>query len=261
MLYSVAFFYFCALFLLIGAVLYAVYAWKKEAAFFGYCKQWLVVGLAAGLFSFFMRFRELSHLPMVTLFEITFFYALLLSAAYILFIREDMPKFVQGSALFIFEGIILLDIFLDKKIYPLNPLLNSFWLGIHVPAVMLGYSAFALSFAISLYYVIAHSRGKQVSHLDGLNSGLILSGAILLGLGILTGAVWARSAWGRFWSWDAKETWALITFIIYACASVFPKVFGLKARGQAIISVGGFCAMLFTFFGVSLLLASHHAYR
>lgn len=261
MLYNVIFFYFCAFFYAVATVLYAMYLWKKEEVFFAYSKQWLWVGLFAGIFSFLTRYRELSHLPLVTLYEITFFYALLVSAAYILFVTKNKPKFVQGLLLFIFDGIIFLDLFLDKRIHTLNPLLNSFWLGIHVPAAMLSYSAFALSFAVSLYYVIAQSKGKQVSHLDGFNSGLIVTGAILLGIGIVTGAIWARSAWGRYWSWDPKETWALVTFIIYGCAALMSTVFGLRPRWQAIVSLCGFAAMMFTFFGVSLLLGSHHAYR
>ncbi|MBF0486050.1 MAG: cytochrome c biogenesis protein CcsA, partial [Candidatus Omnitrophica bacterium] len=67
--------------------------------------------------------------------------------------------------------------------------------------------------------------------------------------------------WGRYWSWDPKETWALITFIIYSGAVVMHRVFKIKPFWQAVVSVSGFCAMLFTFFGVSLLMASHHAYR
>jgi len=261
MLYDTIFFYVCIVFYLIGMGLYASYIWKKEPVLFGYSKQWLGVGFITGALFFFIRYRELSFLPLVSLFEITFFYAWLLSGAYILFVRQEMPKLIHGVSLFIIAGILLLDLFLDKNLHQLNPLLNSYWLGIHVPAVMLGYSAFGSSFAVSLYYIIADMRGKPVSHLDGLNSALILSGVILLGLGILTGAIWAHSAWGRYWSWDPKETWALITFIIYVSAVIIRKVLPFKGRLQAIVSLAGFSAMLFTFFGVSLLLASHHAYR
>lgn len=261
MLYNTIFFYACIVFYLVGMALYGISLRKNEPALFTYSKQWICLGFFTGALFFFIRYRELSFLPLVSLFEITFFYAWLLSGAYILLVKEGMGRFIQGLSLFIIAGILLLDIFFDKNLHRLNPLLHSYWLGIHVPAVMLSYSAFALSFAVSLYYIIANMRGKPASHLDGFNSGLILSGAILLGVGILTGAIWARSAWGRFWSWDPKETWALITFIIYASAAVVHKVLRFTGRWQAIISLAGFFAMLFTFFGVSLLLGSHHAYR
>lgn len=261
MLYNTIFFYICSGFYFIGMALYGVCILRKEQELLRYSKQWLGVGFITGAMFLFIRYRELSFLPLVTLFEITFFYAWLLSGAYILFVRQNTPRFIHGVSLFIIAGILFLDMFLDKSLHQLNPLLKSYWLGIHVPAVMLGYSAFALSFAVSVYYIIAGSRAKPVSHLDGLNSSLILIGAILLGLGILTGAIWARSAWGRFWSWDPKETWALATFIIYGGAAIIHKVLPFKGRLQAIISLAGFGVMLFTFFGVSLLAASHHAYR
>lgn len=261
MFYNLIFFYICLGFYLIGAGLYVRYLCKKEQILFNYSKEWLLVGFIAGAFFLLIRYRELNFLPLVSLFEITFFYAWLISGAYILFVKKEMGRFIQGLSLLIIIGILFLDVFLDKKIHQLNPLLNSYWLGIHVPVVMLSYSAFALSFAVSLYYIIAGKLKKPVSHLDGINSFLMLSGALLLGIGIITGAIWARSAWGRFWSWDPKETWALITFIIYGCVAIAHRVFRLNMRWQAMVSVAGFMAMLFTFFGVSLLLASHHAYR
>jgi ABC-type transport system involved in cytochrome c biogenesis permease subunit len=261
MLYNTVFFYICAVFYLAGMVLYDVYIWKKEPAFFSYSKQWIGAGFIAGSLFFFIRYRELSFLPLVSLFEITFFYGWLLSGVYILFVKEGAGRFIQGLTLFMIASILLLDLFLDKRLHQLNPLLNSFWLGIHVPAAMLSYSAFGLSFAVSVYYIIAENKRRPIAHLGGLNSGLIMSGEILLGIGILTGAIWARSAWGRFWNWDPKETWALVTFIIYGCAAMMGRVTRFKMRWQAITSIVGFTAMLLTFFGVSLLMASHHAYR
>lgn len=237
-----------------------MHLFKNKAEYFSYSRQWLIVAFISGVLFFFIRYRELSYLPLVSLFDITFFYAWLLSAAYILFVKQETGRFVQGIMLFIIDGIIFFDLFLDKGLHPLNPLLRSFWLGIHVPAAMLSYSAFGLSFAVSLYCLIMAARGKPADRLISLNSMLILAGVILLGIGIVTGAVWAHSAWGRYWSWDPKETWALITFIIYGCAVFADKVLRLKPVWQSVISIGGFLAMLFTFFGVSLLLASHHAY-
>jgi len=203
----------------------------------------------------------MSYLPLVSLFEITFFYGWLLAAAYLVFVKEGMGRFIQALMLFIFNGIFFIDLFLEKKILPLNPLLDSWWLGIHVPACMLSYSAFGLSFAISLYVIIAALKGKHYDALDRLNGSFILAGVLLLGIGIVTGSIWARTAWGTYWSWDPKETWALITFIIYAIAALVRKIVKSKPVMQAYVSVGGFLAMCFTFFGVSLLLASHHAYR
>lgn len=255
------FFYGCFLFYFIAAALYIAYLFKKRPAFFEYSKQWLSVGFIAGLFFLIVRYREQAYLPLVSLFEITFFWAWLLTGVYVLLIKETTARIIQGVALIIFNGIFLADLFLDTRSHPLNPLLNSPWLGIHVPSIILSYSAFALSFAVSLYIMIASKNGKPTSHLDSLNLKLIIFGAILLGFGIVTGSIWAHKAWGTYWSWDPKETWALITFIIYASAVTVPKIFRLKSFWQAGASVAGFLSMLITFFGVSLMMASHHAYH
>ncbi|MBF0494217.1 MAG: cytochrome c biogenesis protein CcsA [Candidatus Omnitrophica bacterium] len=216
--YNILFFHISVFFYSLGTFFYVKSILRKESVSFIYSKQWFAVAFVAGAFFLYIRYRELAHLPIVTLFEITFFYAWLLSLIYLVFVKEGLSRFVQGLALFIFDGIFLMDIFLDKKLYPLNPLLNSFWLGIHVPVVMLSYSAFGISFAVSLYCIFADIKKKPVEHLAPLNSGLIAGGVILLGIGIATGSLWAKTAWGTYWSWDPKETWALITFIIYGCA-------------------------------------------
>ncbi|MBF0521964.1 MAG: cytochrome c biogenesis protein CcsA [Candidatus Omnitrophica bacterium] len=261
MLYNIIFFLSSMFFYFVGIVCYGIYVYQQRQSFFEYSRQWFAVAVLTGLFFLIVRYREQGYLPLVSLFEITFFFAWLLSGVYILFIKEGAGKVIQSIALCIFNGIFIWDLFLDKISHPLNPLLNSFWLGIHVPSVILSYSAFGLSFAISIYYIIAEKKGKPVSQLEALNANLILFGTVLLGFGIVTGSIWAHSAWGRYWSWDPKETWALITFIIYSLAVVLRKVFRIKPFWQAVVSVVGFLAMLITFFGVSLFMASHHAYR
>ena len=255
------FFYICLLLYLLSAYFFAAYIIKRRRKFFSYFKQWLFVASLSGTFFLLIRYRETSYLPLVSLFEITFFYAWIMSIFYLIFVKKNMARFIQGLALFIIYAILIWDFFLDKSIGPLNPLLDSFWLGIHVPTAILSYSAFALSFTISLYYIYAERGGRPLSHLDALSQGLIMAGVILLGVCIVTGAIWAKSAWGRFWSWDPKETWALITFMIYGCVVLIRKVLNWSLRRQAFLSMFGFIAVLFTFFGVSLIFNSHHAYR
>jgi ABC-type transport system involved in cytochrome c biogenesis permease subunit len=233
---------------------------KEDHAQFVYFKQWLSVAAISGSFVLLARYKEAGHLPLVTLFEITFFYAWMINILYLLFIKKEMARPIQVTVLAIMYNILIWDIFLDKTIYPLNPLLKSYWLGIHVPVAILSYGAFALSFAISIYCIYAIKKGLPIKRIASFNSGLIIGGLFLLGICIVTGAVWAKSAWGRFWSWDPKETWALITFIIYAGAASTGKVLRLGPKWQAILSVSGFAVMLFTFLGVGFFLTSHHGY-
>jgi ABC-type transport system involved in cytochrome c biogenesis permease subunit len=88
---------------------------------------------------------------------------------------------------------------------------------------------------------------------------LISAGLILLVSGIIIGAIWAKAAWGSYWSWDPKETWALITSITYAIYLSLRKA-GMKNEDAAFISILGFLAVIFTYFGVSYLIPGLHSY-
>ncbi|MBF0252847.1 MAG: cytochrome c biogenesis protein CcsA [Candidatus Omnitrophica bacterium] len=234
---------------------------KKDENFFVSSKQWLGIAVASGLFCLIIRYRESGHLPMVNLFEITYFFAWTTSVLYFFVIKEKTPLFVGAAGLTAVNSLLVWTIFMDKNINPLNPLLDSFWLGIHVPAAMLSYGAFALSFGFSLYFIIAARTKWKTGSIPELNSFLIRSGTILLGICIVTGAVWANTAWGTYWSWDPKETWSLITFLIYGFSILLIKLFKIGHMWQAVLSVVGFLAVVFTFYGVSLILVSHHAYQ
>ncbi|MFP3868587.1 MAG: c-type cytochrome biogenesis protein CcsB [Desulfobacteraceae bacterium] len=159
---------------------------------------------------------------------------------------------------------------IDSRITPLIPALRSNWLEIHVITCFISYAAFALGFGAALLYLIrgrdAQPGGPEadpipsVWELEHLVYRTIMIGFFMLTLGILTGAVWAESAWGSYWSWDPKETWSLITWLIYAALLHARLVRGWQGKRIAILAVVGFLAVLFTYFGVSFLLPGLHAY-
>jgi cytochrome c-type biogenesis protein CcsB len=138
---------------------------------------------------------------------------------------------------------------------------------IHVNTVIFAYALIALGFFVSLFYLGAHyfrkpeeTPGRLLHDLDQAQMVVLQLAFWLLGLGILLGAYWADHAWGRWWGWDPKETWALITWIIYLI--VIHVRLGVKNRGlvTAWLSVLGFFVMLWTHWGVNLLLAGLHSY-
>ena len=160
---------------------------------------------------------------------------------------------------------------ISSKIMPLIPALKSNWLITHVITCFLGYAAFALSFGFSLMYLFKgnDSANNTASFLrlipargilDELNYQMVVIGFLMLTLGIITGSVWAHSAWGSYWSWDPKETWSLITWFIYATYLHTRLRKGWKGKKAAWLSVAGFLAMLFTYFGVNYLLSGLHSY-
>jgi cytochrome c-type biogenesis protein CcsB len=93
--------------------------------------------------------------------------------------------------------------------------------------------------------------------LDELNYQLIIFGFLFLSVGIISGAVWANSAWGRYWGWDPKETWSLITWFVYATLLHAKMMRGWQGRRIAFLSIVGFAAVIFTYFGVNLLPGLH----
>jgi cytochrome c-type biogenesis protein CcsB len=134
----------------------------------------------------------------------------------------------------------------------------------------LGYASFAVSFGISILYIIRDKKEDQKEGvlkwlpatpvLDEINYKSIVIGFPMLTLGIITGAAWANYAWGSYWSWDPKETWSLITWFIYAAFLHARFTRDWKGKRTAILSIVGFIFVLFTYFGVNYLISGLHSY-
>jgi cytochrome c-type biogenesis protein CcsB len=173
---------------------------------------------------------------------------------------------------FAFLAIALTSIIpgIDPRITPLVPALQSNWLAIHVITCFFGYASFAVSFGISILYLLRERRGEKETEtaswlpstpvLDEINYKSIVIGFPMLTLGIVTGAAWANYAWGSYWSWDPKETWSLITWFIYAAFLHARSNRDWRGRKAAVLSIFGFTAVLFTYFGVNYLISGLHSY-
>ncbi len=153
---------------------------------------------------------------------------------------------------------------LNKAIEPLMPALQSNWLLAHVGVAIVAYGIFAFSFGTaSLYLVKERFETKWLpakEKLDELTYKLIAFAFPFMILVIITGAVWAEQAWGTYWSWDPKETWSLITALIYLAYLHARLVLGWKGKAAAWLAVLGFLAVIFTYLGVNLLLSGLHSY-
>ncbi|MGQ9801272.1 MAG: c-type cytochrome biogenesis protein CcsB [Candidatus Saccharicenans sp.] len=157
---------------------------------------------------------------------------------------------------------------LPKEVKPLVPALQSYWLWLHVSVTLLGEAFLAVAFVASLLYLF--SREKMESRdegtarkekLDQIAYRAVAVGFPLFTLGALVfGMIWASKAWGRYWGWDPKEVWSLITWLFYALYLHTRLVYGWKGKKSALIAVLGFLAALFTFFGVNYLLSGLHSY-
>ncbi len=147
---------------------------------------------------------------------------------------------------------------------------KSFWLISHVVVIFIGEAAFALACGIGILYLLQENAIKTKRHrfffrrlpsldlLDSVGYVCIVVGFTMLTLGLITGFVYAKSIWGRFWSWDPKEVWSGITWLFYAALLHERLTVGWRGRRSAIMAIIGFGVLLFTFLGVNLFLEGHH---
>lgn len=157
----------------------------------------------------------------------------------------------------------------SRQVNELMPALQSNWLIFHVCTAILSYGAFGVAFGFSLLYLV-HKRIKpgpfKEQHLPSLEKLDILSyraisfGFLFLTLVIITGAIWAQKAWGHYWTWDPKETWSLITWLIYAIYLHQRLSRGMQGKKAAWYAFIGFLCVLFTYIGVNLFIPSIHSY-
>ncbi len=159
---------------------------------------------------------------------------------------------------------------LPKTIRPLMPALQSWWLWLHVGTAVVSYGAFAVGAGLAGMYLVNQKHTKEERNrlnipdseaCDYLSYRVITFGYLMLTLVIVTGAIWAKAAWARYWAWDPKETWSLITWIIYSAYLHLRFNRGWKGKQAAWFAVIGFICVIFTFIGVNTLLPGIHSYK
>ena len=209
------------------------------------------------------------HVPLASLYESLIFFSLTIGIIY-LFVEYRYRFRVIGffAALSAFLALAYASLpSVGSQIQPLMPALKSNWLIIHVMTYFFGYAALTLAFCVSLLFLLK-SAGKNpdagfFGHipgfrtLDDLTYQLVMFGFLFITLGLITGEVWAEQAWGRYWGWDPKETWSLITWFVYATLLHARLMRGWEGKRLAYLSIVGFAAVLFTYFGVNLLPGLH----
>ena len=183
--------------------------------------------------------------------------AVILLAAYVS--RKMRSTLTVGLALLCASFLMLVSWLgmKDPVMTPLMPVLASPWLSVHVSLVMLAYAILGFTLPLAVTALIIPS---QRNHLADLAMTLLLPGTFLLGLGIITGAMWANVSWGRYWAWDPKETWSLVTLLLYSIP--MHRYFRMQKHPAfcCIYLILAFSSILMTYFGVNYL-PSLHAYN
>jgi cytochrome c-type biogenesis protein CcsB len=237
----------------------------------------LTIGFLSNTAGIILRWIEsyqmgYGHAPFSNMYESLVFFAWTVSALYIFVELKYKERIIGAFAtplIFLAIAYASLAPNISSKISPLIPALKSNWLIVHVITCFIGYAGFTIAFGLSTIYFIKPKNSIEGSFLsklpsweiiDELTYQMIVFGFLFLTIGIITGAVWANSAWGKYWTWDPKETWSLITWFVYAIFLHLRLMSGWHGRKLAWVSVTGFIAVLFTYFGVNYLLSGLHSY-
>jgi cytochrome c-type biogenesis protein CcsB len=213
----------------------------------------------------------IGHAPLSNLYESLVFFACVLAIIYLVVEWRTQSRVISAFTAplaCLAMAYASLSPNISDRIQPLIPALKSNWLIAHVITCFIGYAAFAVAFGLSIMYLFKQREDSAETGgmtarlpsrpvLDELSHQMIMFGFLFLTTGIITGAVWANSAWGRYWGWDPKETWSLITWFIYATLLHARMMRGWHGKRIAVLSIVGFMAVMFTYFGVNLLPGLH----
>ena len=252
------------------------YTWAlvdRHRAIAGAATAFALSGLGAQGIGIILRGIALHRVPLTNLFESLTFVVWALMAIYLVVERKQ-----RITALGAFVSLVVLittacTTVLPRGINPnLAPALNSRWSAIHVASILVAYASFILAFAATLGYIVQERllKSKRISLLqqqlpsldavDHLAYRMVAIGFPMLTLGVVTGALWAQTAWGSYWKWDPKETWSLVTWLVYAAYLHMRIVRGWRGKWANRLLLIGFAAVLVTFFGVNLIPRGLHRY-
>jgi len=219
-----------------------------------------------------VRYIEAGYTPLTNNHEAVSFFALSMTLGFLSFHWRYKVKNFGVFVTPLITGLMLVSASSSRAISNLPPALKSNWLPVHASIAIMANGVLALAFCGGIMYLIQerqikkknfgmfYTRLPSLEALDNLNHHCLTIGFPLMTLGIITGSIWAEQAWGAYWHWDPKETWSLITWFLYAALLHQRLTVGWRGRRAAIMSIIGFSAVLFTFWGVTYLLKGVHTY-
>ncbi len=229
-----------------------------------------LIGLLVRWYESYLIGADVGHIPISNLYEVFILFSMITALLYLYY--EDRYQTLQmgGFVLLIISAAVAFLLWYTfakaaHEIQPLVPALQSYWMKIHVPANFVGYGAFSLAAMIGVAYLLS-SKGILTSRLPSLETlDDVMYKSIAIGFAFFTiatilGAMWAAEAWGGYWSWDPKETWALIVWLNYAAWLHIRLTKGLRGPLLAWWAVIGLVVTTFAFLGVNMFLSGLHSY-
>ena len=227
------------------------------------------VGLLLHTAALICRGLGAGRLPMTNQYEFATSFAWGLSLVSLIFIWKFKFPMLGAFAAPVILLLIGYAAMQSKEVKALMPSLRSSWLGFHVSTAIIAYGSFGVSFVLGIIFLLRekmkdrsfwdqHVPGREKLDLIAYRS--VCLGLLFLTFTIISGAIWAEQAWGSYWSWDPKETWSLVTWLVYAAYLHLRIRRGWKGRTAAIFAVAGFICVMFTYIGVNTFLPGIHSY-
>ena len=254
---------------LIAMIAYALFFILKKNAAGKVANLAVIAGFVCHTFALITRGIGAGRLPMTNQYEFATSFAWGICLCYLLFLWkykfQALGTFVMPVIFFII-GYAAMQ---SKEVRELMPALRSNWLALHVSSAIISYGAFGVSFAVSLMFLFREKMAGNsfweehipaAEKLDLISYRAVSLGFLFLTFVMVSGAIWAERAWGSYWSWDPKETWSFVTWIIYAIYLHLRLSRGWKDKRAAIFAVIGFICVIFTYIGVNTFLPGIHSY-
>ncbi len=257
---------------ILATILYVVYFANQKTKIRNIARAVLVGAGVLHTANLVARYLAVGHTPITNMHEAVSFFAWSITWGFLAFRWRYQVKNFGTFVSVVITTLMVVAAFSPQDVIPLPPALRSQWLPIHASIALVADAFLAMGFCGGVMYLlqeneikskrfgIFYERLPSLEALDNLNHHCLTIGFPLLTIGIITGSIWAKQAWGTYWQWDPKETWSLITWFVYAALLHLRFTLGWRRRRAAIISIIGFCAVLFTLLGVSYLLGGVHSY-
>ena len=210
------------------------------------------------------------HIPVHNLHETLLIAGWTIVCVFFIFQYKYKLKILGVYAAPLIVLVMIVAVLLPQEPVIVKNIFNSIWFIFHIITIFIGEASFALACGLGILYLLQEHAIKAKSHgfffkrlpslerLDTTGYACIIVGFTMLTIGLLSGFVYAKLIWGRFWSWDPKEVWSGVTWLLYAALLHERLAVGWRGRKAAIMSIIGFAVLLFTFFGVNFLLKGHH---
>lgn len=227
-------------------------------------------GLLVRWYESYLIGSDIGHIPVSNLYEVFVLFAMLTAMFYLYYEQKYATRQLGAFVLIVISAAVgfLLWYTVSRdaaEIQPLVPALQSWWMKIHVPANFIGYGTFSLAAMVALAYLLKskgwlEDRLPALEVLDDVMYKAISVGFAFFTIATILGALWAAEAWGGYWSWDPKETWALIVWLNYAAWLHMRLMKGLRGQVAAWWALVGLLVTTFAFLGVNMFLSGLHSY-